>query len=412
MFTVSSARTLFAGLVFTLLFASAPVLGQQIHTCNIIHPPQASYNAAPELPFVVQKAVSYKTNGSTQSNLWPAGSTVTVRFMGGSNALRERVMRYAREWTRYANLDFRKVSSGYADIRVSFTQNGASWSVVGQDSKRVPQNEPSMNLGWLNDQTSDAEVRRTVLHEFGHAIGLLHEHQNPAGGIPWNEDAVYAHFYRSQGWDRKTTYHNVMATANRNQTQYSAYDAASIMHYPVDNRLTRGNYAVGMNRELSATDKYYVGLLYPGRTAETATQPSRPNNPPRPTAEPANRPEIATFAIRISNQLGQNQQAETVELYVANRKHVIRLDRRGRVRETLDLKLRPGKYPYRVVTNSTYHGYRVIERGGRRYRQRVTQDIPGNGSGTLTVSNDLSLTLYGNYDKQARRMRVYLGASK
>jgi hypothetical protein len=27
-------------------------------------------------------------------------------------------------------------------------------------------------------------------HEFGHAIGLAHEHQNPKGGIEWNEEVV------------------------------------------------------------------------------------------------------------------------------------------------------------------------------------------------------------------------------
>jgi hypothetical protein len=29
-----------------------------------------------------------------------------------------------------------------------------------------------------------------VLHEFGHALGLVHEHQHPAGGIQWNRPQV------------------------------------------------------------------------------------------------------------------------------------------------------------------------------------------------------------------------------
>ena len=49
-----------------------------------------------------------------------------------------------------------------------------------------------MNYGWLTPDSDDDELRRVVLHEFGHALGLIHEHQNPEGGIEWNEPAVKA----------------------------------------------------------------------------------------------------------------------------------------------------------------------------------------------------------------------------
>jgi hypothetical protein len=41
-----------------------------------------------------------------------------------------------------------------------------------------------MNLGWLDAGFADATTkeRGTILHEFGHALGLLHEHQSPARG--------------------------------------------------------------------------------------------------------------------------------------------------------------------------------------------------------------------------------------
>jgi len=39
--------------------------------------------------------------------------------------------------------------------------------------------EPTMNYGWLKDDTDDVEYRRVVIHEFGHALGAIHEHQNP-----------------------------------------------------------------------------------------------------------------------------------------------------------------------------------------------------------------------------------------
>ena len=40
-------------------------------------------------------------------------------------------------------------------------------------------------------------------HEFGHALGMIHEHQNPAaqGEIPWDKPKVYA-YYAQQGWSK------------------------------------------------------------------------------------------------------------------------------------------------------------------------------------------------------------------
>jgi hypothetical protein len=41
----------------------------------------------------------------------------------------------------------------------------------------------TMNLGFFD--------KATVLHEFGHAIGLIHEHQSPfKGGFEWDKDEV------------------------------------------------------------------------------------------------------------------------------------------------------------------------------------------------------------------------------
>ena len=46
-----------------------------------------------------------------------------------------------------------------------------------------------MNLGFVD--------RATVLHEFGHAIGLIHEHQSPfKGGFQWNREEVRVHVGR------------------------------------------------------------------------------------------------------------------------------------------------------------------------------------------------------------------------
>lgn len=47
----------------------------------------------------------------------------------------------------------------------------------------LPPDKPTMNFGRLHDGTSEFEASAVILHEFGHALGCLHEYQFPAFGI-------------------------------------------------------------------------------------------------------------------------------------------------------------------------------------------------------------------------------------
>jgi Matrixin len=131
-------------------------------------------------------------NRQPGQKLWDIGATIPVKFLGGSAALRSRVRAVADQWTEHANVHFAWVPSDHlAVIKISFDQDdGTSWSQVGRDAlgSVVFPNSATMNLGWLTDDTDDTEVSRVVLHEFGHALGLIHEHQSPAGGIRWDKD--------------------------------------------------------------------------------------------------------------------------------------------------------------------------------------------------------------------------------
>ena len=68
---------------------------------------------------------------------------------------------------------------------------------------------PTMNYGWLTPESTDEALQRVVLHEFGGAAGLIHEH-NPEGGIQWNRDAVIRDLTGPQtDWDLNTIEHNL-----------------------------------------------------------------------------------------------------------------------------------------------------------------------------------------------------------
>jgi hypothetical protein len=60
---------------------------------------------------------------------------------------------------------------------------------------------------------------------------------------------------------------NLFAKYANTITQFSAYDKTSVMHYPIPKEhLLDASQVVGWNRELSATDKIYLGTIYPKST--------------------------------------------------------------------------------------------------------------------------------------------------
>jgi serralysin len=225
-----------------------------------------------ESPYALGLAgVSQATRAAAlRSKLWePVGRRLRVRFLDGDPSVQQKVMHFAQEWSQYANIgfDFNPCGNGgnasKAEVRISFELAG-SWSFIGTDALDVPLDEPTMNFGWLTRGTPNDEVRRVVLHEFGHALGLIHEHQNPASAIPWNRAAVYDYYAGPPNyWSSAQVEVNLFQTYAAEQTQHSAFDPQSIMLYPVPQEFTHGGFCVGMNQGLSALDKAYIAAWYP-----------------------------------------------------------------------------------------------------------------------------------------------------
>jgi hypothetical protein len=185
-----------------------------------------------------------------------------VQFLNGDLATRARVQKYANEWTNYAFVTFVYVNDPSAEIRIWFANDGFCQTKVG--STAVNFSGPTMHYGWLGPSTPDPEFRRTVLHEFGHALGLVHEHQSPSSGvIKWNPTAVYDECWRLHHWTTAQVDENILHRYSTNETQFSTFDPASIMIYPIPKSWTTDGYTVNWNDDLSATDRSYVAVLYP-----------------------------------------------------------------------------------------------------------------------------------------------------
>ena len=176
---------------------------------------------------------------------WMNGSTLRVRFMSGTPAQRAVAREQAGWWAAVANLKFDFNDAPDAEIRIAFDPNDGAWSYVGTDCRGIPVNQPTMNLGFLDGGTA--------AHEFGHAIGLAHEHQNPAGGIQWNEPVVIAALAKAPNfWDEDKARHNVLRKYAVDQINGTEFDPDSIMLYFFPAEWTLNGIATKANDVLSA----------------------------------------------------------------------------------------------------------------------------------------------------------------
>lgn len=194
---------------------------------------------------------------------WSKGQTLRIKFLNGNDDQKAMVRQWAPHWLKFANsLHMEFVEYGKAEIRVAFkTRNGGHWSLIGIDCLDIKnQNEETMNFDPDGLHTEN-EFRSVILHEFGHALGCIHEHQSPDAGIQWNREFTINYYKQHFGWTKELVEADVFEKAKASITKFSAFDRFSIMLYPIPPGHAK-NITQGYNNYLSTMDRSFINQIY------------------------------------------------------------------------------------------------------------------------------------------------------
>jgi hypothetical protein len=202
------------------------------------------------------------------SKKWGSGFTLRCRFLDGSAKMQKKVRTLAKGWEKFANVKLKFVTQGPEEVRISFYADAGSWSAVGRDALNTayfPVHQPTMNFGWVRDDSDPVEDKAVILHEFGHALGCIHEHQAPTFDRKWNQVAVMKYFQGPPNfWDADAIKSNVLSKYSPKGIKATKFDPESIMLYAFDAELfSDGRGPTNENVQLSVTDQTMIKQMYP-----------------------------------------------------------------------------------------------------------------------------------------------------
>jgi hypothetical protein len=200
--------------------------------------PQDTSNALSLLPLATQLHMTpfgtafAKDRWLESDGLTPGTGLITlgVYFKGGTPEQSNLVMTAAQDWQKtpvgqrfaFTRLDAPKNSH----IRIDFTVREGNHSFVGRENLTVASATKTMNLETLTPGM--------IQHEFGHVLGLRHEHQFPGTDLQWNPPQVIADMAK-YGWKKPLTEEQILTKFDSTAICIGDphLNTSSVMLYPI-----------------------------------------------------------------------------------------------------------------------------------------------------------------------------------
>ena len=224
-----------------------------------------------------------------KSLIWPQNSTIKIAFaqkpINTPDDNKTYNPQYTKEkadwvekvvekyWAPFINLKFVwGVPIEDSDVRISFIPELGAFSLVGTEALKVTNKDTiTMNLGWLDQNYWNTDNKEdligtgvVVVHEFGHLLGLIHEHQRPDIPFKWNTELVYASLEgKPNYWSKEQVDNNIFNQPKMTTLNASKFDKYSVMQYIFPNNFFISPPNLIPTKYLSNLDIVWANKTYP-----------------------------------------------------------------------------------------------------------------------------------------------------
>ena len=172
------------------------------------------------------------------------------------------------------------VSLQESDIRISFIKALGSFSFLGIQSKQQPKDSITMNLGWTDQDSASSDdsiyagTGVNIVHEFGHLLGMIHEHSRADADLDWNKPIVYQTLGEPpNNWSKEMCNQQIFKQYALSSFNGSKYDPHSVMHYIFPSKFFKVDPHLVPAKHLSDLDIVWINKKYPGKPLPPGINP-------------------------------------------------------------------------------------------------------------------------------------------
>lgn len=208
--------------------------------------------------------IDYRAVGVAASSTgFQSGQTVNLAFEGSDTNVIINALYILKEFAfPFINLNFQIGRTGDSVITIRFKKDSSSSGKnISGNTTGIGTKNPIITLYTFN--------QGVLLHEFGHALGMFHEFQNPAPNNPvtWDTDKVYAYYIGKLKWTKENVQTQILNRRDKSKSLYTTWDNESIMNYNIIPGLTLTPVQIFKSQEYSLGDKEWFALRYGGASA-------------------------------------------------------------------------------------------------------------------------------------------------